>query len=306
MLVVLVGLGGVVGASLRALGSDLLDVIAKRQGLAVDVVSALLHRVVVASTGRAVVASSDDTLFAEPFPGRADLATVAAHRLALDEVAAGGGVRDGEEGSEVAACGDADTVIEGLGGAVSPARATVGLVADVVDHRVALGPLNARVEVDGEVVAENHGRVASALGDSPLRVNDGAHEALDLLEGGASELAVVASDPGGVRVGIDSLDVGGKVNGLLLTEEVKNVAVLAESNPLAGSLGLCNVNELSLVGEGVDAGLEGREHLIEVVELVVFALGGEFDGGLAELADVVVLSEELVGTAGAGNSGECG
>jgi len=38
---------------------------------------------------------------------------------------------------------DTLAVVEGLGGAVRPARAAVGLVADVVDHVLALGPVGA-------------------------------------------------------------------------------------------------------------------------------------------------------------------
>ena len=173
----------------------------------------------------------------------------------------------------------------------------------MVDDRLALGPLGAGIEVLGEVVIDDNG-ITRALDDSPVGVDDGAHEALNLLKGSASELVVVASNPGGVGVGVDSLDVSGEIDGLLLAEEVKDVAILAESDPLAGGLGLGKVDKLSLFSESVDTVLELGELLVEVVKLNVTALGGVLNSGLAELADVVVLSEEVVDTASAGNSSE--
>ena len=92
VLVVAVGTGVVVDASLAALGSNLSDVIARLEGRALDVMGALLHRVVIASAGGAEVATSHDASALEPGPRGADLATVAAHRVALEEATAGGSV----------------------------------------------------------------------------------------------------------------------------------------------------------------------------------------------------------------------
>ena len=83
--------------------------------------SALLHSVVVASAGSAEVTTSDNTLTREPAPRRANLATIAAHGLALQEVAAGSGIGYRKKRGEVTISGDADTIIESLGGAVGPA-----------------------------------------------------------------------------------------------------------------------------------------------------------------------------------------
>ena len=121
VLVIAVGASGVIDARLRAGGSDLLDIIAGWEDVAGDVMGALLHGVVVAGVRSAEVTSSDDTGVGEPFPGRADLTTVAAHRLAVNKVAAGSGVRDGEESGELTLSGDADTVVQSLGGTVGPA-----------------------------------------------------------------------------------------------------------------------------------------------------------------------------------------
>jgi len=306
VLVILVGNGGVIGAGLGALRLNLNDIIAQGESLAVDVMSALLHGVVEAGASGAVVTASDDTVFLEPLPGGADLATVAAHGLALEEIAAGGGVRDGEESCEVSAGGDADTIVDGLGGAMGPAGATVGLIANVVDDGVALGPLDTRVKGGGDSVVYEHGGVTGALGDGPVGVDDGAHEVLDLLEGGTGELGVVASNPVGPGVSVDGLNVGSQIEGHLLTEEVKDVAILTELDVLASGLGVSHVDELSLVSEEVDALLKLGELLVDLIELDVAALGGEIDNVLAKFADVVVLSEEVVDLGGVGSNGESG
>ena len=305
MLVVIIDAGRVIWASLGASGSDLLDVIARWHG-AGDVMGALLHCVVVASAVGTVVSTSDDTLPLEPAPGGADLATVAAHGLALDEVAARGSVGNREEGGEVTAGGDAETIVEGLGGAVSPAGAAVGLVANVVDHGLALGPGGTGVEALGNVVGHEHGVATGSLLNGPVGVNNSAHKILDLLEGGTIELRVDASNPVGVGVGVDGIDVLGEVKGVLLAEEVHDVVVSAELDVPAGLLGLGEVYKLGLVGEEVDPGLELRELSVDGIKLLVLTLGGVIDDGLAELADVVVLGEELVDLASVGDGDEGG
>ena len=134
VLIVGVGASWVIGASLGALGGNSRDVIAARKRGSGDVVSALWHRVVEASAGGTVVTASNNSRFLEPAPRSADLTTIAALRLALDEVAASSSVRDGEEGGVGSISGNADTIVEGLGGSVSPAGAAVSLVAHVIDH----------------------------------------------------------------------------------------------------------------------------------------------------------------------------
>ena len=111
----------VINTGVVASGLNLFDVIAKWQGFASDVMSALLHRVVVASAGGAVVASSNDTGLLEPGPWGANLATVAAEGEAAVTIAAASCVGNGEERSEVALAGNANTIVQSLGGTVSPA-----------------------------------------------------------------------------------------------------------------------------------------------------------------------------------------
>ena len=83
--------------------------------------SALLHSVVVASSGGAVVASSNDTSSLEPGPGGTNLATVATEGEAAVTIAAASGVGNGKESSEVALASNANTIVQSLGRAVSPA-----------------------------------------------------------------------------------------------------------------------------------------------------------------------------------------
>ena len=94
VLVIVVVAGIVIDASLRAFRFNLLDIIAGRKSFARDVMGALLHSIVEAGATSAEVSTGDDTLVLEPFPRRANLATVASHGLALEEVAAARSVGD--------------------------------------------------------------------------------------------------------------------------------------------------------------------------------------------------------------------
>ena len=88
---VLVGLVSailVINTGVVASGLNLFNVIARWQGFAGDVMSALLHRVVVASAGGPVVASSNDTGPLEPSPWGANLATIAAEGEAVVTITA--------------------------------------------------------------------------------------------------------------------------------------------------------------------------------------------------------------------------
>ena len=78
----------VINAGVVASGLNLFNVIARWQGFAGDVMSALLHRVVVASAGGPVVASSNDTGPLEPSPWGANLATIAAEGEAVVTITA--------------------------------------------------------------------------------------------------------------------------------------------------------------------------------------------------------------------------
>ncbi len=306
VLVISIDAVGIIWAGLGALGLNLDDIVAAAEGRGSDVMGALGHGVVEAGASGAVVTSSDDTLVLEPVPWGTDLTTIAAEGEALNTIAAGSGVRDGEEGGEVATGGDANTIVEGLGGAVSPAGTAVGLVANVVDHGLALGPVSSSIKALGEVVSEDHGGVASAASDGPIGVDNGSHKALDFLEGGAIELGVDTGNPVGFGVVVDGLDVSGKVEGLLFSKQVHDVVIRAELDVLARGEGLGKVDKLGSVGEEVDAFLELGELLVDGVKLGVVAVGGVFDDGLAELADEVVLGEELVNAGGVGDSSDSG
>ena len=74
----------------------------------------------------------------------------------------------------------------------------------------------------------------------------------------------------------------------------------------ASHLWLGKVDNLGRVGEEVDAVLELGELSVELVKLVVLTLGGKVDNRLAELADIVVLGEELVRSASIGNGSDEG
>jgi hypothetical protein len=75
----------------------------------------------------------DDSSSLEPCPWGSNLATVAAEWHALGAIAASSGVGDGEECLESTTGGNAFSVIQGLGCAVSPAWSAIWLVANEVD-----------------------------------------------------------------------------------------------------------------------------------------------------------------------------
>ena len=263
-------------------------------------VAALLHGVVEAGASGSVVTASDDAGVLEPGPWGADLTTVAAEGEAFGAVAAGSGVGDGEEGGVGAASGDADTVVESLGGSVSPAGAAVRLVTHVVDDGLALGPVGPGIEVLRVVIGDESWLVTGAHVDGPVGVNNGAHEALNFLKGSTLELLVDAGNPSGLRVRVDVIDVAGKVNGPLVSEEIHDVTGGAELEVDAGLLRLAEVNELGLVTEAVDELLELGESLVELVELLILSSGGVLNHTVAELADEVGLGVEVMGTASVG------
>jgi len=97
-------------------------------------VSTLGHGVGVAPLVVTVGATSDDTLIFEPLPGSCNLTTIATEGQAVCAAAAGSGIGRREHALVSAAGGDAVAVVEGLGGAVSPAGAAIGLVAGEKDQ----------------------------------------------------------------------------------------------------------------------------------------------------------------------------
>jgi hypothetical protein len=79
---------------------DLGDGTALREGGSRLMVVALGHGVVVTEFAVSEVSSSDNTLLGKPFPRGSNLTSIAAHGLALEEVAAASSVRDRELVSE--------------------------------------------------------------------------------------------------------------------------------------------------------------------------------------------------------------
>ena len=270
-------------------------------------VRAHLHCVVEASAGSTEVTTSGNSGLLEPAPRGTNLTTVAAERLACKATAASSGVSDREEGGVGSTSGDANTIVESLSGAMSPAGTAVRLVAHVVDYGLAFGPLNTGVEVRGKSgVGLESDITALNTFDGPIGINNSAHEALDFLTGGTSEFGVVASNPVGLGVGVDNFDVLGEIERLLISEEVHDVFIGAEVHVHAALMGVGEVQNFSLVSEHVDSLEELGELSVNSINFHVLAISREFDNVLAKLADVVVLSEELVDSASVGDGDEGG
>ena len=175
----------------------------------------------------------------------------------------------------------------------------------MVDHRLTLGPLGSGIERLRQVIV-NDGIVTGLKRDGPVWVDNGSHNALDLLKGGTLELGVDTSGPGGLGVRVDGLDVSSKVERSLFGQKIHEVVVGAQFHVDARLLRLVQVDNLWMAGEVVDAVLELGELLVQGIHFFVFTLGSVFDDSLAKLADVVVLSEELVSSLGAGDRGKDG
>ena len=113
--------GGVSLARALALGLNLDNIVAASETFSSNVMSALGHGVVETEFIITEVTTGNNTSTVEPSPRGTNLTTVAAHGLAVNEVAASSGICDGQKSGESTLSGDADTVIESLGGAVGPA-----------------------------------------------------------------------------------------------------------------------------------------------------------------------------------------
>ena len=138
---------GVRRARGQTLGLDLDNCIALRECLGIDVVGARGHRVIVAEFTLPIATSRDDPPLDEPFPGSSDLTTVAAKGEAVCGVAATSSIRNGEQPSEPGISSYADAIVESLSGTVGPARTTVRLVANSVDHFGTSEPVSTGIEV---------------------------------------------------------------------------------------------------------------------------------------------------------------
>ena len=240
----------------------------------------------------------------EPVPGRTDLTAVAALGLALEEVAAGGGVRRGEQGREsgvlaVRARLDARSVVEGLGGAEGPAGAAVGLVSDVADGARAGGPVGSGIEGIRKSLGLHSNEVSSGKLFDPVLVDNRAEGLSDVRGSGFHESGVGRGEPGGFHR-VDLLDVLSMVDDEVL--KVLRTAHLERGADLFGGLAVeVHGFEVLVFVQQEMHGLGIR--LQEKLRGGEFLLFDQLHGLLAEFADEVVLSEELVRD-GKANDGE--
>jgi hypothetical protein len=119
-----------------------------------------------------IVTTGHNTMALEPVPGHTGLTSVASHGEALEESTAGDSVLSGEELGEFSLGGDAEAIVEGLGGRKGPARTTVRLIAGISDHG-AFGPLGSGVELSRYGVSELS---SSVLLDRETDYNGGVDE----------------------------------------------------------------------------------------------------------------------------------
>lgn len=136
---------------------------------------------------------------------------------------------------EVTVSRDAFTVIESFCGAESPARAAVSLIAHVINNRFTVWPVLAGIEVIGERIGVLSWRYFIFGVDSPVGIDDGAHDALDLHFIGTFELDVLSSDPRCVFL-VHCIDVCGQVERLFTLEHLCHVKLFAESDASACAL----------------------------------------------------------------------
>jgi len=231
------------------------------------VVIALTHGVIVAKLVIAEISSGDNTLLGEPFPGSSNLTSIASHGLALDEVAAAGGIGDRKLVGESTVRLNAETIVVSLSGSMGPARTAVRLVADVVDDGRALGPVSSGIKCRRNRDGSVRGEVSRFnTVDSPFGVDDSSHDSLSFLERGVGELGVDTSSPGRGLVVVDDVDVGVEVKGSLGLEHLHDIdgLSLAHVESLASSF---SILEVDIGGHGI---LDS--HLLESGEL--------FEGGL--------------------------
>lgn len=106
-------------------------------------VSTLGHGIVVALCSISEITTGDNSYLLEPSPWSSNLTTIAAKTEAGSAIAAASSVSDGKKSLEFSTSCDASSVVESLGSSVGPAGAAVRLVAHVVNHWLACGPVGA-------------------------------------------------------------------------------------------------------------------------------------------------------------------
>ena len=81
------------------------------------------------------------------------------------------------------------------------------------------------VNTEKEKIVRDHWCVSWRQCDRPIRIDDGAHQTLDLSQRCTIKLGVDAGDPGGIRVRVNLLDMLGEVQRKLLLKHVKEVII---------------------------------------------------------------------------------
>lgn len=272
MLVSSVVNGGVGGAGVVASGLNLNDIVARSKGRGSNVMGALTHGVVIAQLVISIVSAGHNTRLGEPVPGGTDLATVATKGEAGGAIAAASSVGNREEFSVIATCGNAETIVEGLSGAMGPAGTAVGLVTDVVNSHFALRPVGAGVEVGGKIVV---GDTASLDGanNGPVGVDNGTHHAAEIVGGGTTEAVLSSGLPGGVRVGVNNLSVLLGLERLFKAEGIDDAILVAKAETGARAL---RVTQLYVVAReaGPNAGFELGELIEKLLDLTLITCSG--------------------------------
>jgi hypothetical protein len=127
---------------------------------------------------------------------------------------------------------------------VCPAGTAIRLVTDEVNDVSAFGPVLSSIKVDGKsvdlVLVEFPFFHVGVY--SPIRINNCAHEFMDLLVGGALELFGNFGSPGSVGVIVDVFNNEGEILGLFGVEQVCDVVLWAELEHLAASFRIIKVD----------------------------------------------------------------
>jgi len=294
--------GGVGGARVVASGLNLNDIVARAEGRGSNVMGALAHGVVIAQLVISIVSAGNNTGLGEPGPGGTDLATVATEGEAGGAIAAASGVGNREEFSVIALGRNAETIVEGLSGAMGPAGTAVGLVTNVVNSHFALRPVGAGVEVGGEVVVGDTAFLDGA-NNGPVGVDNGTHHAAELVGGGTTEAVLSSGLPGRVRVGVNNLSVLLGLERLFKAEGIDDAILVAKAETGARALGVAQFN-VGAREAGPNAGFELGELIEKLLDLTLVSGGGMVHNLGAEGADKVGLSEEFVGLGGTGDSSD--
>ena len=203
-----------------------------------DVMSASLHGVIIAVLTLIEGAPCDNTGSLEPGEGSRNLATIAAVGEAWGTIAAGCSISNREKLLEWTSCFNTHSVVECFSCSVSPARATVRLVAHEVNDVRAFGPVFSGIKVDRKSIVINSCCLLNVTFNPPCWVYYCAHKASYFFMGGALELVIHSSSPGGFGVVVNVLDDVWEVLGLLSVKHFSDWLFFAEAQVLAGSEGV--------------------------------------------------------------------